>query len=815
MLYLLDARHEVEEQLLREWVEAQLPGNASGGAPGNTSGGAADHGPGAGTPAEMITVHLEGEIEATGLSARLNATSDDTDVVPLRVVWTPAGGTERSGPRLRDLLIGDPRRPSERLARLTLARHPERATVIAGASATVGDLRERFGRTPQQQATQHADADDTADDGSHGRNGVTAETFGGFVARMGSITLDVAERRQTGRRYKVPRAVIPGIEASVGFREAVAARAEELGKRPAEVAAEARGYLTEMVATPSTFFIDWMGASTRKITSMGYERIVTDPERIEAARAQVADHPSALLWTHKSHIDGIALLSTLYENDFPAPHAISGLNIAFAGVGTMGRRSGIIFIRRSFTDNPVYKLALRQYLAYLMEKRFPLSWAFEGTRSRTGKLMPPRYGLLKYTLDAAHATGTENLHLIPVSINYDLIGEAAEYAGEEVGRAKQSESLSWFVGYLQRLRSPLGRVYLDLADPIVLEGPAPEPTKAQVASIAFEVARRANTLVPVTLPALMCTALMGAAPGALTLSELDHTMRTLMAWLRNHDIRMAEGLDTDSDELVSLAELVFSKGIVTRHLGGDQPVFSIEESQHPVAGYYRNTIIHYFVNRAMIELALLAATEADAATDTGQVFWDELLDVRDLLKFEFFHPPTDEMDAVVDRELRDVGLAWRDRLAAGPDGARQLLEAMKPRVAHATLQPSIEAYWVVARWLADQGAEPAGERKAVVKAALGAGEQAFLRRQITTRASIGKQLFTGAHSMLGDRSLLEGAGADAGDLVRRRTELADRLGARVRRLAELRRMTLESTAPDLVGGPGTTGTAVPHRHRGS
>ena len=567
-----------------------------------------------------------------------------------------------------------------------------------------------------------------------------------------------------------------------------------------------------MVATPSTFFIDWMGAATRKIVSLGYERIVTDPERIEAARAQVADHPSALLWTHKSHIDGIALLSTLYENDFPAPHAMGGLNIAFAGVGAMGRRSGIIFIRRSFTDNPVYKLALRQYLAYLMEKRFPLSWAFEGTRSRTGKLMPPRYGLLKYTLDAAHATGTENLHLIPVSINYDLIGEAAEYAGEEVGQAKQAESLGWFVGYLQRLRSPLGRVYLDMADPIVLEGPAPEPTKAQVAAIAFEVARRANALVPVTLPALMCTALMGAAPGALTLSELDATMRTLMRWLRSHHVRLAEGLDTtDSAELVSLAELVFAKGIVTRHLGGDQPVFSIDEAQHPVAGYYRNTIIHYFVNRAMIELALLAAAEAGPAAEpnTGEVFWDELLDVRDLLKFEFFHSPTNEMDAVVDRELRDVDPAWRDLLASGSAGARTLLQAMSPRVAHATLQPSIEAYWVVARWLAGQGAEPAGDPKEMVKAALGAGEQAFLRRQITTRASIGKQLFTGAHSMLGDRSLLEGEGSDAADLARRRSELADRLGARVRRLAELRRTALEETAPDLVGGPGTT--AVPER----
>ena len=110
MLYLLDARHEVEERLLREWVDQRSPGRCSGGA----------------TPAEMMAVHLEGEIEATGLSARLDAASEHTEVVPLRVMWSPAGGTERSGPRLRHLLIGDPRRPAH-----PGDRHPRPAARLA------------------------------------------------------------------------------------------------------------------------------------------------------------------------------------------------------------------------------------------------------------------------------------------------------------------------------------------------------------------------------------------------------------------------------------------------------------------------------------------------------------------------------------------------------------------------------------------------------------------------------------------------------------------------------------------------------------
>src|SRR5699024_3971020 len=140
--------------------------------------------------------------------------------------------------------------------------------------------------------------------------------------------------------------------------------ARTLGRSPDDVRTEVRGYLRELVATPTTFFIDWMGTLTRRITSLGYRNVVTDPENVERARTMMRDHPSALLFTHKSHIDAIALMSVMYDNDFTAPHSICGINMAFTGVGYAGRRSGTVFIRRKFNDNPLYKLALRQYLGF-------------------------------------------------------------------------------------------------------------------------------------------------------------------------------------------------------------------------------------------------------------------------------------------------------------------------------------------------------------------------------------------------------------------------------------------------------------------
>jgi glycerol-3-phosphate O-acyltransferase len=103
----------------------------------------------------------------------------------------------------------------------------------------------------------------------------------------------------------------------------------------------------------------------------------------------------------------------MYENELPPPHTAGGINMNFFLGGPLLRRAGIFFIRRSFKDNEVYKFVLRQYIDYLIEKRFTLEWYIEGTRSRSGKLMPPRFGLLAYVVDAYRRAKSEDVMLVP------------------------------------------------------------------------------------------------------------------------------------------------------------------------------------------------------------------------------------------------------------------------------------------------------------------------------------------------------------------------------------------------------------------
>ena len=165
----------------------------------------------------------------------------------------------------------------------------------------------------------------------------------------------------------------------------------------------------------------------------------------------------------------------LWENDLPPNHTAGGINMNFFPVGPLVRRTGVFFIRRSFKENPLYKIVLRSYLDYLVEKRFPLEWYMEGGRSRSGKLMPPRLGLLCYVVDSMQRGKAEDIMLVPVSIAYDQIQDVLDYAREAQGEDKEKESLGWVLSAVRSLRRRYGNIHIRFGEPV--SAPAwPGPT---------------------------------------------------------------------------------------------------------------------------------------------------------------------------------------------------------------------------------------------------------------------------------------------------------------------------------------------------
>jgi glycerol-3-phosphate O-acyltransferase len=392
-----------------------------------------------------------------------------------------------------------------------------------------------------------------------------------------------------------------------------------------------------------------------------------------------------------------------------------------------------------------------------------MTWSFEGTRSRTGKLMPPRYGLLKYVLEAAHVTGARDIHVIPVAVSYDLMRDVEDYASEQAGRLKQSESLTWFVKYLSSLRRPMGRMYLNFGQPVVLErAPAPDDGIA-LSKILFEVAVRANRVTPITLPAVGCMALLGAAPRALTLPELQQAVVQLVQWAQARGV----GLSSDFSprrlaEVEKLVDAMIAMSLWTRHDEGGATVFGIEPAQHPAASYYRNTIVHLFVNKAIVELALLGAAEVPAAAAAG-AFRSEAARLRDCFKFEFFYPGSADFMQQLEQEMQRVDRSWERRLAGGE--SEQLLREMPPLVAHACLQQFTEAYSVVFEVLARMPGSESMEESAGVSEALRGSRQAYLQQRITSEASIGKILFANAYRLAANQGLSQGQPGPGAEVV--------------------------------------------------
>ncbi|MGH8957096.1 MAG: 1-acyl-sn-glycerol-3-phosphate acyltransferase, partial [Acidimicrobiia bacterium] len=352
VLVLADASSQVELGLIREWLTANRPN---------------------GVTTELVRLapsrrRKSGQRTQPELAQAMRG---DSYLLPLRVVWSPAARAGERKVSWWDVLkLGDPRDPDALRQQVIMTRWPDRVTVVAGAGARAGAL-----------------------SAEHEGSGLP---FVEWTTRRAWRALDIAERALRGDRYKVPRFLHEEITSQPAFRQ----ESIKLGAmRPLGEAvsiARAKYYLKEIAASHSAFVLDLSANVISWVIRQGYGEMVYDRNQVAKINSLGREWPLAFLPAHRSNLDRLALQLVKWENDLPPNHTAGGINMNFFPVGPWVRRSGVFFIRRSFRDNELYKFVLRTYLDYLVENRFPLEWYMEGGRSRTGKLLPPRFGLLSY-----------------------------------------------------------------------------------------------------------------------------------------------------------------------------------------------------------------------------------------------------------------------------------------------------------------------------------------------------------------------------------------------------------------------------------
>jgi glycerol-3-phosphate O-acyltransferase len=686
----------------------------------------------------------------------------DPYVVPVRVAWLPRERNGERRARLTDILsLTNPRRPGPRLQSQILRHEPDRCRVIAGEPARLTELRKRHQRN-------------RTDDG-----------LATFVGRQAVLALERAERNTVGLQYKVPKLVVEELMASGRFRERIAALAASLDRPQQEVGREAEGYLREMVASHSRLAIDAWGQFGRWL-SRAYS-VEVDEGSVAELRRLSERYPLAFLPSHRSYLDPVVLRSALHRHGFAPNHVLGGLNVSFWPIGPVARRSGVVFIRRSIRDEPVYRLVLREYIGYLIRKRFNLEWYIEGGRTRTGKLRPPRYGLLNYVVGAYRDGGIPDVMLVPTSIVYDQLYEVEAMAAEEHGAQKTPESLSWLVGYARAQGRGFGKAQVRFGEPVSLaQALGPVEEDHSVERVAFEVCHRINRATPITESALVALALLGVEDRALTLEEVRETLAPLLEYVRTRQLPTTGELNLNRERDVRQALDALSRhGVASRFDGGTEPVWSIGRERHLEAAFYRNSVVHMFVNRAIAELVLVYVDEEDVSDPVADG-WAEAQRIRDVLKFEFFFARRREFEVDLREELSLIDPEWERRVhdsGAAWDG----LTRARPLLAPRTLGAFLEAYLVTAEQLAAHDPERPVVEKEFVSQCLGRAHQHRLQKQLAHTESISRELFLTALKLAGNRGLLE-PGDDR--LAGRRAAFQTEMETLVRRTGRIRALAL-------------------------
>ncbi|QDG51022.1 hypothetical protein FIV42_09845 [Persicimonas caeni] len=260
---------------------------------------------------------------------------------------------------------------------------------------------------------------------------------------------------------------------------------KELINRPAltnavhEIAAEedvsedqirkrAKKQFEEIAATPSLLMLKLFSSVLSFVWYRIYDGFEVDIEGFEKVREAARESSIVLIPSHKSHIDYLVLSYIFYNYGMIAPLIAAGVNLSFWPLGPLFRRAGAFFIRRSFRGEKLYPVVFREYLIRQMEEGYPIEFFIEGTRSRTGKLIKPKYGMLDMIIRAFTSGRIDSVKMVPISVGYEKIIEERSYRREVLGAEKEKESLTGLLKTPKFLTSKYGRLYIEFSEPIDL-----------------------------------------------------------------------------------------------------------------------------------------------------------------------------------------------------------------------------------------------------------------------------------------------------------------------------------------------------------
>ncbi len=416
------------------------------------------------------------------------------------------------------------------------------------------------------------------------------------------------------------------------------------GEDEAKVRKRAEHYFIEIAANFHGTYI----ALLNLIANSLYHRVFTGIET--SGMEKVADcarrNPVVLIPCHRSHFDYLIISSLFYNSHLSPPHIAAGINLSFWPLGPLFRGAGAYFLRRFFGDNELYKTVFRKYITFLIKEGYTQEFFIEGGRSRTGKMLNPKLGMLSMLIDAYLQGVRRDLYFVPVSITYDRLVEEKSYVKEIEGGKKERESLRGVVRARKVLKRKYGKVYVSFGEPMSIReamGARLDPLRASYGTeegdaerktftkeFGYRILRSINAATVATASSLVATALLAKEKNAVRSDELLEMIHDLHTLLRLQKVTFgAQREDGEVNYRDSIRFLV-SSGLVDELTDGRETVYTFEDRRRQL-DFYKNNILHYFVVPSILAQGLLRPT-------TRAELWDDLFRWIAIFKYEFFLP---------------------------------------------------------------------------------------------------------------------------------------------------------------------------------
>jgi len=557
----------------------------------------------------------------------------------------------------------------------------------------------------------------------------------GFRAqRASTIGPDLSHRRTMVAHIMRTQAVRHAVRAEMNVR---AARARELrGRAHARqlkrarrraVLLTARKDAMEIAANYSQTFITIMASVLSRLWTRLYDGV--DFQHVENLH-DIGDGAEIIyVPCHRSHMDYLLLSYVIYRKGFAVPHVAAGVNLNLPVVGHFLRKGGAFFLRRSFKGDALYGAVFSKYLGFMMARGHPLEYFIEGGRSRTGRMLAPRTGMLSMTVRSYLREPKRPVVFMPVYFGYERIVEGRTYIGELSGAPKQKESVLGLIRSLSVLRSKFGTVHVNLGAPIVLdevlarynpgwrdtpgtvgreEGGSPPGWIAEaIHELAARITSGINAAAAVTPINLVAMALLATARQALGEADLVRQVELYRDLLGAAPYSpLVTVTAQNGTEMMRYAE---SMGMLERqpHPLGD--ILRMTAERAILATYYRNNVLHLFAIPSLLACCFLSNARM-RSVDLKRMVWRVYPYIKAELAMRWSE---EEIGGVVDRLLE--AMARLNLL----DGNEDLSEWRRPPptsvealqlslLAEATIQ-TIERYYLVVALLLQAGSGTIGQ----------------------------------------------------------------------------------------------------------